>query len=97
MLIYVDVFCNPCGYPHVSTLGVPTFVIGIRLSEVHRKPGAELVSDGIVGRNLGTKQKVPSHVPPYNAIVDEFARLRTQNQDTEDWKTHKTLQKQTGT
>ena len=42
------------------------------LSEVHIKTGAELVSNGIVGRNLGTKQKVPSQVPPHNAIVDEF-------------------------
>ena len=44
----------------------------IRLSEVHKKTGAELVSNGIVGRNLRTKQEVPSQVPPHNAIVDEF-------------------------
>ena len=44
----------------------------IRLSKVHRKTGTELVSNGIVGRNLGTKQNVPSQVPPHNAIVDEF-------------------------
>ena len=44
----------------------------IRLSEVHKKAGAELVSNGIVGRNLGTKQKVASQIPLHNAIVEEF-------------------------
>ena len=37
-----------------------SFMTLIRLSEVHKKAGAELVSNGIVGRNLGTKQKVAS-------------------------------------
>ena len=31
-----------------------------------------LSSNGIVGQNLGTKQKVMSQVLPHNAIVDEF-------------------------
>ena len=44
----------------------------IRLSEVHRKTGAELVSNGIVGRSLETKQKVTSQIQPRNTIVDEF-------------------------
>ena len=44
----------------------------VRLSEVHRKTGSELVSNSIVRRNLGTKQNVPSQIPPHNAIVDEF-------------------------
>ena len=34
----------------------------LRLSEVHRKTGAELVSRGIMGRVLGTKQKVTSQI-----------------------------------
>ena len=34
----------------------------IRLSEVHKTTGAELVSNSIVGRNLGTKQKVTSQI-----------------------------------
>ena len=44
----------------------------IRLSEAHKKAGAELVSNGIVGRNLGTKQKLASQIPSHNAIVEEF-------------------------
>ena len=44
----------------------------IRLSEVHRKTGVKLVSNGIVGRNLGTKQKVTSQIRPHNTIVDRF-------------------------
>ena len=51
---------------------VVLLVAGMRLSEVHRKTGAELVSNGIVGRNLGTKQKVTSKIRPHNTIVDEF-------------------------
>ena len=47
----------------------------IRLSEVHKKAGAELVSNGIVGWNLGTKQKVASEIPPHNAIVEEFGQV----------------------
>ena len=43
-----------------------------RLSEVHRKTGAELFSNGIVRRNLGTKQKVTSQIRSHNTIVDEF-------------------------
>ena len=43
-----------------------------RLSEVHKKTGAEFVSNGIVGRDLGTKQKVTSQIQPYNTIADEF-------------------------
>ena len=46
--------------------------LGIRLSEVYRKIGAELLSNGIVRRSLEIKQKVSSQVPPHNAIVDEF-------------------------
>ena len=40
----------------------------IRLSKVHRKTGVEFVSNGIVGRNLGTKQKgdVPNSAPQYH-------------------------------
>ena len=45
--------------------------VSILLSEVHRKTGAELISNGIVGWNLGTKQKVRSQIPPHNDIVDE--------------------------
>ena len=39
----------------------------ISVSEVHKKTGAEIVSNGIMGRNLGMKQKVPSpnSVPQY--------------------------------
>ena len=48
------------------------FFTQIRLSEVHRKTGAELVCNGIVGRNLGKKQKALSQIQPHNAIVDEF-------------------------
>ena len=48
---------------------------GIRLSEVHKKTGAELVSNGIVGRNLGTKQKLTSQIRPYNIIEDEFGTI----------------------
>ena len=44
----------------------------IRLSEVHRKTGTELVSNGIVGRSLETKQKVTSQIQLHNTIVDEF-------------------------
>ena len=44
----------------------------IRLSEVHKTTGAELVSNSIVERNLGTKQKVMSQIRPHNTIVDEF-------------------------
>ena len=47
----------------------------IRLSEVHKKTGADFVSNSIVGRNLGTQQKVPSQVPPHNAIVDKFGTI----------------------
>ena len=36
------------------------------------KTGADLASNGIVGRNLGTKQKVTSQIRPHNTIVDEF-------------------------
>ena len=46
--------------------------MGIRLSDVHRKTGAELVCNGIVGRNLGTKQKALTQIPPRNTIVDKF-------------------------
>ena len=45
---------------------------GIRLSEVHRKTGAELLSNGIVRRSLEIKQKVSSQVSFHNTIVDEF-------------------------
>ena len=48
-------------------------VAGIRLSEVHRKTGVELVSNGILGRNLGTKQKVMSQIRSHNTSVDEFS------------------------
>ena len=44
----------------------------IRLSEVHRKTGVELVSKCIVGRHLGTKQKVTSQIRSFNTIVDEL-------------------------
>ena len=44
----------------------------ISLSEVHKKTEAELVSNGIVGRNLGTKQKVTSQIRSHNTIVDDF-------------------------
>ena len=37
-------------------------IVTIRLSEIHKKTGAELASNGIVGRNLGTKQKVTSQI-----------------------------------
>ena len=44
--------------------------IGISVSEVHKKTGAEIVSNCIMRRNLGTKQKVPSpnFVPQYHWI-----------------------------
>ena len=41
-------------------------------SEVHRKTRAEIFSNGIVGRDLGTKQKVTSQIRSHNTIVDEF-------------------------
>ena len=37
-----------------------------------KKTGAELVSNGIMGRDLGTKQKKTSQIQPHNAIVDKF-------------------------
>ena len=43
-----------------------------RLSEVHRKTGAKLFSNGTVRRNFGTKQKVTSQIRSHNTIVDEF-------------------------
>ena len=46
----------------------------IRLSEVHKKTGAQLVSNGIVGRNFGNKTNgdVPNSAPQYYC-VGEFA------------------------
>ena len=64
-------FIEVHGDPKVQ-LQLRSIIVSIRLSEVHTKTGAELVSNGIVGRNLGTKQKVPSQVPSHNAIIDEF-------------------------
>ena len=55
----------------IRKLGSSSVLI-IRLSEIHKKTGAELVSNSIVGRNLGTKQKVTSQIRPHNTIVDEF-------------------------
>ena len=52
----------PCERVHVS----------LRLSEVHRKTGADFVSNGLVWRNLETKQKVTSQIRPHNTIVNEF-------------------------
>ena len=46
---------------------------GFRLSKVHKKTSAELVPNGIVGRNLETKQKMTSQIRPHNTIVDEFS------------------------
>ena len=46
--------------------------MSIRLSEVHKKTGAELASNGIVGRTLETKQKMTSQIRPHNTIVNEF-------------------------
>ena len=59
--------CYLSGEARLVVLGA-----GIRLFEVHRKTGAELVSKGIVGRNLGTKQKMTSQIRHTITIVDEF-------------------------
>ena len=53
-------------YQLLATYSVPLL---IRLSDVHRKTGVELVSNGIVGRNLGT---TTSQIRPHNTIVDKF-------------------------
>ena len=50
-------------HPIISPLSVShhiAIVHTISVSEVHKKTGAEVVSSGIMRRNLGTKQKVPS-------------------------------------
>ena len=57
----------------------------IRLSEVHKKTGAELVFNGIVGRNLRTKQKVTSQIRPHNSIVDEFGTSLPLNFGKANW------------
>ena len=60
------------------------FIIQVLASQLHfrsgqfafpkfiKKTGAELVSNGIMGQNLGTKQKKTSQIQPHNAIVDKF-------------------------
>lgn len=40
----------------------------IGVSELSRKTGAELVANGIVGRNLETKQKVPFPIQYVNIL-----------------------------
>ena len=44
----------------------------IRLSEVQKKTGAELIYSGIVGQNLGRHLLFCSQTPPHNAVRDQF-------------------------
>ena len=47
--------------------------IEIRLSEIQRKTGAELVYNDIVGPNLGRHLLFCPQVPPHNAVRDEIS------------------------
>ena len=51
----------------------------IRLSEVQRKTGAELVYNGIVGPNLGRHLLFCSQIPPHNAVREEFGTSLSMN------------------
>ena len=44
----------------------------ISISEVHKKTGAEIVSNGIMGQNLGTKQKCRPQIQSHNTIGYEL-------------------------
>ena len=44
----------------------------ISVFEVHKKTGAEIVSNGIMGRNLGTKQNCRPQIQSHNTIGYEF-------------------------
>ena len=59
----------------------------IRFSKVPRKTGAEFVSSGIGGggRNLETKQKVPSQISPHSASVGQSGTSRLLNLRKANW------------
>ena len=51
----------------------------VRLSEVQRKTGAELVYNGYCVPNLGRHLLFCSQIPPHNALRDEFGTSLSMN------------------